>query len=64
MHSWVSDKKVPLLVAAHTCWFTWIERNLAIFEERTPSIHSVIPKVLGLLSHGQKVQNLPSLALY
>ena len=58
MQSWVSDKKVPLLVATHTCWFTWIERNLAIFEERTPSIHSVIPKILGLLSHGQKVQNI------
>jgi hypothetical protein len=54
MQSWVNEKKVPLLVAAHTCWYTWIERNRAIFEEWNPSIHSVIPKILGLLSYEQK----------
>jgi hypothetical protein len=55
MNSWVSDKSVPTLVAVHTCWFIWIERNLSIFEEKIPSLHSVIPKILGLHNNGLKV---------
>jgi hypothetical protein len=54
MQSWVNDKKVPLLVAVHTYWYTWIKRNRVLFEEWNPSIHFVIPKILGLLSYEQK----------
>jgi hypothetical protein len=45
--NWVEDKIVPSLIAAYICWFIWLERNKALFEETTPSIHSVIYKTLG-----------------
>jgi hypothetical protein len=35
------------MIVAYICWFIWLERNKAIFEETTPSIHSVIYKTLG-----------------
>jgi hypothetical protein len=45
--NWVEDKSVPSMIVAHICWYIWLERNTTIFEETTPSIHSVIYKALG-----------------
>jgi len=44
----VKDKYVSPSLAAITCWFIWLERNIATFENLQPSIHSVIIKVRGL----------------
>jgi len=54
LNCWVDDKSVPTLVASHTCWFIWLERNTTIFEEKYPSIHRMISKTLGFHKSGLK----------
>jgi ribonuclease HI len=44
--NWFEDKTVPTPITAHICWFIWLERNKAIFEETTPSLQAVIYKTL------------------
>jgi len=46
--NWFEDKTIPTPIAAHICWFIWLERNQAIFEETTPSLQEVIYKTLAL----------------
>jgi ribonuclease HI len=43
-------------LAALTCWYIWLERNKAIFEERSPSVSAVVYKILG--SHTWLLQSL------
>jgi ribonuclease HI len=45
--NWTEDKSVPSIIAAHICWYIWLERNSTIFEKTSPSIHSVVSKTLG-----------------
>jgi hypothetical protein len=54
LNCWVDDKSIPTLVAAHICWFIWLERNATIFEEKKPSIHAMISKTLGFHKCGLK----------
>jgi ribonuclease HI len=44
-------KTVPTSIATHVIWFTWLERNKAIFEDTSPSLHSVIYKTLARLTN-------------
>jgi hypothetical protein len=46
--NWYEEKTVPTQITTHICWFIWIERNKAIFEESNPSIQAVIYKTLAL----------------
>jgi hypothetical protein len=48
-YQWIFDKSVLPEIAALTCWCLWIERNKCIFENKTPSVHSVLHKIMGLL---------------
>jgi ribonuclease HI len=53
---WTKDKSVSKGLAALTCWHIWLERNKAIFEERSPSFSAVVYKILG--SHSWLPQSL------
>jgi ribonuclease HI len=54
-YNWITDKTVPSEVAALTCWFLWIERNRGIFENKRPSVFSVMHKVMGLFRHKSNI---------
>jgi hypothetical protein len=43
--SWISDRRAPHPLVAHACWQIWIERNLAIFENRLPFCQAVLHRV-------------------
>jgi hypothetical protein len=46
---------------AFICWFIWLERNLAIFESRTPSIQKIAYLSLGAVgSHRTKEKVYPT----
>jgi len=45
---WIKDKSVSPSLVGITCWFIWLERNKATFENLFPSVHSIMFKVLGL----------------
>jgi hypothetical protein len=47
-NKWTKDKSVDPSLAAITIWFIWNKRNLVIFENLQPSIHTGYIKVLGL----------------
>jgi len=47
-YQWIFDKSVIPKIAALTCWRLWIERNKCIFENKSPSIHSVLHKIIEL----------------
>lgn len=44
--SWHLNKSLPISLAVHTCWNLWIERNKALFEDRSPSTLAVFHRVL------------------
>ena len=46
MDAWIQNKSVPNNLVAYICWHVWIERNKAIFEDHSPSISTVILKML------------------
>jgi hypothetical protein len=37
LKNWYMNKRVPTVIAAYVIWFTWLERNRAIFEETSLS---------------------------
>jgi hypothetical protein len=45
-NSWLSKKSSPNALAVYVSWHLWIERNNALFEERTPSPLAVLHRVL------------------
>jgi hypothetical protein len=47
---WSSEKSVPVSLAALACWHLWIERNKVLFEDRSPSIFSVVHRILDSFS--------------
>jgi ribonuclease HI len=47
---WSKEKSAPVSLAAHACWQLWIERNKAVFDDRTPSAHSVTRRILSSFS--------------
>jgi hypothetical protein len=42
------DKYSSPSLAAHLCWYIWIERNKAIFENHKPTIQAVLSKALAI----------------
>jgi ribonuclease HI len=42
---WHSDKSAPLPLAAIVCWWLWIERNQALFENRPPNRPAVLHRI-------------------
>jgi ribonuclease HI len=47
---WSFEKSVPVSLAALACWHIWIERNKVIFEDRSPSLFSVVHRILDSFS--------------
>jgi hypothetical protein len=47
---WTKDKSASASLEATTCWHFWIERNKALFEERSPSYCSVVYKISSTFS--------------
>jgi ribonuclease HI len=45
-NSWLSNKSLPTALAVIVSWHLWIERNNALFEDRTPSTPAVLHRVL------------------
>jgi ribonuclease HI len=43
---WSSEKSAPVSLAAHAYWQLWIGRNKVIFDDRSPSLLSVVHKIL------------------
>jgi ribonuclease HI len=59
-NSWTEDKSVSSILAALTCWYIWIERNKAIFENTSPSVLSVVIKTLrSLKRHPTTQKHIP-----
>jgi hypothetical protein len=56
--NWTADKTVPSYLAALICWYIWLERNSAIFEEKKPSTLAVVTKTLGSLKRPEVSKNL------
>jgi hypothetical protein len=56
--NWTTDKTVPSILAALICWYIWLERNSTIFEEKAPSILSVVTKTLCSLKRPTASQKL------
>jgi ribonuclease HI len=52
--SWTSASSAPHSLAAHVCWQTWKERNLAVFEDRPPSLQAVLHRILSTFQLQQK----------
>jgi len=52
--SWTSASSAPHSLAAHVCWQTWKERNLAVFEGRPPSLQAVLHRILSSFQLQQK----------
>jgi hypothetical protein len=49
--SWIKRKTNSTILAALICWHIWMERNVAIFEGKTPSVQSIVIKSLGALQN-------------
>jgi ribonuclease HI len=49
-NSWLLNKSAPTCLAAHISWHLWIERNRALFENRSPSTLAVFYRVLATFS--------------
>jgi hypothetical protein len=49
-NSWLLNKSSPTCLAAHISWHLWIERNRALFENRSPSTLAVFYRVLATFS--------------
>jgi hypothetical protein len=47
--SWIKKERNYNTLPSLACWFIWLERNKKIFDNGTPSIHSVVFKSLGKL---------------
>jgi hypothetical protein len=43
------------------CWFVWLERNAALFDEKIPSVQSVMIRSLGTVHKPVEVINKSSL---
>jgi len=47
LSKWTKNRSASASLAPLICWFVWLERNVAIFEEKTPSAQSVVIRSLG-----------------
>jgi hypothetical protein len=49
--NWVTKERTHITLPFLVCWYVWLERNKRIFEDRNPSIFSVVYKILGNLAN-------------
>jgi hypothetical protein len=53
----IQNQNFPSL-PAFICWFIWLERNMAIFESRSPSIEKIYFLSLGVVSSYRPKENV------
>jgi ribonuclease HI len=55
LSKWTTNKYVPTTLPPLICWFVWLERNATTFDEKTPSVHSVMIRALGTVHKPEEV---------